>query len=77
MTFAEYYMTWPDAVPITRGMYILNWIWRSFYDPHFHKHMIAIVAGVVQTILFGDFLYYYVQAKRTGGKMSLPSATPK
>jgi len=64
------------ALGVYRGMYILNWIYRSIYDNHFHKHYIAIVAGIIQTVLFGDFIYYYIQAKRTGGKMSLPSATP-
>ena len=41
-----------------RGLYILNWIYRyhteSFFDP------IAVVAGVVQTVLYIDFFYLYV-----------------
>jgi hypothetical protein len=41
-----------------RGLYILNWIYRyhteSFFDP------IAVVAGIVQTVLYIDFFYLYV-----------------
>merc|ERR1712113_591529 len=41
-----------------RGLYILNWIFRfyteSFFDP------IAVVAGVVQTVLYIDFFYLYI-----------------
>lgn len=56
-----------------RGMYILNWIYRAFYDAHFHKHWIAIISGIVQTALYADFFYYYYQAKKTGGRVALPS----
>ncbi|VDN57487.1 unnamed protein product [Dracunculus medinensis] len=45
------------ALGIYRGFYILNWIYRyyteMFYDP------IAIVAGVIQTVLYADFFYLY------------------
>uniref|UniRef100_A0A1I8AP16 ER lumen protein-retaining receptor n=1 Tax=Steinernema glaseri TaxID=37863 RepID=A0A1I8AP16_9BILA len=41
-----------------RGLYIFNWIYRyyteSFFDP------IAVVAGIVQTVLYADFFYLYV-----------------
>jgi len=41
-----------------RALYILNWIFRyyteSFLDP------IAVVAGIVQTVLYADFFYLYV-----------------
>lgn len=41
-----------------RALYILNWIYRyyteSFFDP------IAVVAGVLQTVLYADFFYLYV-----------------
>ncbi|KAH7731973.1 ERD-2 protein [Aphelenchoides avenae] len=50
-----------------RALYILNWFYRfhveSFLDP------IAVVAGIVQTVLYADFFYLYVtrvlQANRT------------
>jgi len=41
-----------------RALYIFNWIYRyyteTFFDP------IAVVAGIVQTILYADFFYLYV-----------------
>ncbi|PAV57669.1 hypothetical protein WR25_23301 [Diploscapter pachys] len=41
-----------------RALYIVNWIYRfyteSFFDP------IAVVAGIVQTVLYADFFYLYV-----------------
>uniref|UniRef100_A0A0N5A6B1 ER lumen protein-retaining receptor n=1 Tax=Parastrongyloides trichosuri TaxID=131310 RepID=A0A0N5A6B1_PARTI len=43
---------------IYRGLYIINWIYRyyseDFVDP------IAVVAGIVQTVLYSDFFYLYV-----------------
>uniref|UniRef100_A0A7E4VQI2 ER lumen protein-retaining receptor n=1 Tax=Panagrellus redivivus TaxID=6233 RepID=A0A7E4VQI2_PANRE len=41
-----------------RALYIFNWVYRyyteSFLDP------IAVVAGIVQTVLYADFFYLYV-----------------
>lgn len=41
-----------------RALYLLNWAYRfyaeSFLDP------IAVVAGIVQTVLYVDFFYLYV-----------------
>jgi hypothetical protein len=33
---------------------------------------ISVGAGIVQTALYADFFYYYVDAIRTGNKMTLP-----
>lgn len=41
-----------------RALYLINWIWRYYFEGFFD--MIAIVAGVVQTILYCDFFYLYV-----------------
>ena len=41
------------------ALYIPNWIYRyirevpKFYDP------IAVIAGIIQTILYSDFFYIY------------------
>jgi ER lumen protein retaining receptor len=55
------------ALGAYRGLYILNWIYRyhteGFYD------MIAIVAGIIQTVLYCDFFYLYI----TRGKYYLIS----
>lgn len=41
-----------------RALYILNWIYRYMNDGHYD--LIAIVAGVVQTVLYCDFFYLYI-----------------
>lgn len=41
-----------------RALYILNWIYRyyteGFFDP------IAVIAGIMQTVLYADFFYLYI-----------------
>uniref|UniRef100_A0A8C4TB02 ER lumen protein-retaining receptor n=1 Tax=Erpetoichthys calabaricus TaxID=27687 RepID=A0A8C4TB02_ERPCA len=41
-----------------RALYLFNWIWRFCFEGFFD--LIAIVAGVVQTVLYCDFFYLYV-----------------
>lgn len=54
-----------------RALYLMNWIWRFYFEGFFD--MIAIVAGVVQTILYCDFFYLYVTKVLKGKKLSLPA----
>lgn len=54
-----------------RGLYILNWIYRYHYESHVDA--IAIVAGVVQTILYCDFFYLYITKVVKGQKIVLPA----
>ncbi|TWW81794.1 ER lumen protein-retaining receptor 2 ERD2-like protein 1 [Takifugu flavidus] len=51
-----------------RALYLINWVWRFYFEGFFD--MIAIVAGVVQTILYCDFFYLYV-TKDTGLPISV------
>lgn len=46
------------SLGLYRALYLFNWIWRFYFEGFFD--MIAIVAGVVQTILYCDFFYLYV-----------------
>lgn len=46
------------ALGLYRGLYIVNWVWR-YYTEQFYD-WIAIVAGVVQTLLYCDFFYLYI-----------------
>lgn len=41
-----------------RALYIVNWIYRYYTEGHIDY--IAVVAGVVQTVLYCDFFYLYV-----------------
>ncbi|XP_078467073.1 ER lumen protein-retaining receptor 2 isoform X2 [Lampetra planeri] len=50
------------ALGLYRALYLLNWIWRYYFEGFFD--LIAIVAGVVQTILYCDFFYLYVTKGR-------------
>ncbi|CAI4223731.1 unnamed protein product [Auanema sp. JU1783] len=55
-----------------RGLYIINWIYRyyteNFFDP------IAVVAGIVQTVLYADFFYLYVtQVLQVNRKFEMPA----
>jgi len=45
------------ALGIYRALYILNWIYRFFAQGYFDP--IAVLAGVVQTVLYSDFFYIY------------------
>ncbi|KRT83255.1 hypothetical protein AMK59_3614 [Oryctes borbonicus] len=54
-----------------RGLYILNWIYRYAMEDHYD--LIAIVAGVVQTVLYCDFFYLYITKVLRGKKLQLPA----
>merc|ERR1712147_487346 len=54
-----------------RALYIANWIYRYHYENHLD--LIAIFAGVVQTILYCDFFYLYITKVMKGQKISLPA----
>lgn len=46
------------ALGTYRALYLLNWIYRYYFENHYD--LIAIVAGVVQTVLYCDFFYLYI-----------------
>ncbi|KAL9253926.1 ER lumen protein-retaining receptor B-like protein [Drosera capensis] len=55
-----------------RGLYIFNWIYRYFTEPHY-VHWIPWIAGIVQTLLYADFFYYYFQSWKNNKKLQLPA----
>jgi len=59
------------ALGAYRGLYILNWIYRYYFEGFYD--IIAIVAGVVQTILYADFFYLYITKVLKGKKLQLPA----
>merc|ERR1719389_1340201 len=54
-----------------RALYILNWIYRYHFEGTYD--VIAIVAGIVQTVLYCDFFYLYVTKVMAGKKIVLPA----
>lgn len=54
-----------------RALYIVNWIYR-YYGESF-QDWIAIVAGIVQTILYCDFFYLYITKVLKGKRLQLPA----
>ena len=56
-----------------RGLYILNWVYRSYYEQFYRHNWLVYVSGAVQTALYVDFFYYYVVSKYYGGKLTLPT----
>merc|ERR1712179_514967 len=54
-----------------RALYLVNWVWRYHFEGFFD--LIAIVAGVVQTILYCDFFSLYITKVMKGKKLSLPA----
>jgi ER lumen protein retaining receptor len=56
-----------------RALYILNWIYRSYYEKDYKHNWILYACGIVQTALYVDFFYYYALSKYKGRKLKLPS----
>lgn len=54
-----------------RALYLLNWIYRYYSESHYD--LIAIFAGIVQTILYCDFFYLYITKVLKGKKLQLPA----
>ncbi|XP_076337061.1 ER lumen protein-retaining receptor 2 [Tachypleus tridentatus] len=54
-----------------RALYIFNWIYRYYFEGFYD--MIAIVAGVVQTVLYCDFFYLYITRVIKGKALKLPA----
>ena len=57
-----------------RALYILNWIYRANTEAHYKHHWVVYICGVIQTLLYADFFYYYLKSKAKGGKFSLPTS---
>lgn len=54
-----------------RGLYILNWLYRYYSESFFD--LIAIIAGIVQTVLYCDFFYLYITKVIKGKALKLPA----
>jgi len=59
-----------------RALYLLNWVYRYFTeDGYYYQSGVFIVwgSGVVQTLLYLDFFYYYAICVWKGERLKLPS----
>ncbi|GAB67245.1 ER lumen protein retaining receptor [Plasmodium cynomolgi strain B] len=55
-----------------RAFYILNWIYRYFFDDKPYINVVGWLGGLIQTLLYIDFFYYFAMAKWYGKKLVLP-----
>ncbi|SPO03503.1 probable HDEL receptor ERD2 [Cephalotrichum gorgonifer] len=60
------------ALGVYRALYIPNWIWRYVTEPEKSVDWIAVVAGLVQTVLYSDFFWIYYNKVLKGRKFKLP-----
>ncbi|KAL2393495.1 ER lumen protein-retaining receptor [Exophiala dermatitidis] len=58
------------ALGIYRTLYIPNWIYRYFAEGYFDP--IAVIAGIIQTILYSDFFWVYYTKVLKGKSFKLP-----
>jgi ER lumen protein retaining receptor len=58
------------ALGLYRALYIPNWIWRYWTEGWFDG--IAVIAGIVQTVLYSDFFWIYYTKVMKGKKFALP-----
>ncbi|CAH8644163.1 unnamed protein product [Schistosoma guineensis] len=54
-----------------RALYLFNWIYRYVFDDYLDY--IAVVAGIVQTLLYCDFFYLYIAKVMKGRDLRLPA----
>lgn len=60
------------ALGIYRALYIPNWIYRYFFEAGNHVDWIAVVAGIIQTVMYTDFFWIYYTKVMKGKKFKLP-----
>lgn len=58
------------ALGVYRFLYIFNWIWRYYSEGKWDR--IAVLAGIIQTLLYSDFFYIYYRKVIRGGPFELP-----
>lgn len=56
---------------IYRLFYLLNWIYKLATDTGKTAHVVWIT-GILQTLIYSDFIYVYLKTKVTGSEFSLP-----
>ncbi|KAG5443108.1 ER lumen protein-retaining receptor [Clonorchis sinensis] len=59
------------ALGAYRALYLLNWAYRYVVESHLDH--IALIAGIVQTLLYCDFFYLYITKVVRGRSLQLPA----
>lgn len=54
-----------------RTFYLLNWIYRYFTEEKY-RQWIVWISGLIQTILYADFFYYYIISWKNNKRLYLP-----
>jgi len=60
------------ALGLYRTLYIPNWLYRYFIEKPPRIEPIAVIAGIIQTILYSDFFWIYWTKVLQGKKFNLP-----
>ncbi|KAJ9138606.1 ER lumen protein-retaining receptor [Pleurostoma richardsiae] len=60
------------ALGLYRALYIPNWIYRYFTETSHGLDYIALIAGIIQTVLYSDFFWIYYTKVLKGKKFKLP-----
>lgn len=60
------------ALGLYRALYIPNWIYRYFAEEGHKVDWIAVVAGLIQTVMYSDFFWVYYNKVLKGKKFKLP-----
>jgi len=50
-----------------RLLYIFNWIYRAHTEFFYEHHYVVYTCGIVQTLLYADFMYQYTKISRLCG----------
>lgn len=53
-----------------RFLYIINWVYRAYYEPRYQHRYIVYACGVLQTALYIEFFYYWVISKKERRELS-------
>lgn len=53
-----------------RFLYIINWVYRAYYEPGYQHRYIVYACGVLQTALYIEFFYYWVISKKERRELS-------
>lgn len=54
---------------VYRFLYIINWVYRAYYEPWYRHHYVVYACGCLQVALYMDFFYYWFTSKIQGREL--------